>query len=1209
MKTNPLKKLLSSRIIAAFYVSVFLITSVACGLATDGSWNVDADGTWSTPGNWLGNIVADGPGSTAFFTNDITAPRTITITADQTIGNLNFGDADAASTPGGWIVTGNNLILTNSIAAPVITVTPINTWSDPTNDVQISSRIISGQGFVKKGTGTLTLMVSNVLGDSVRIDEGILFPMNAGAISTGNRAVIFNGGGVRVYNGGPALGFTNQIQTSGTIISINGNYDSYNGPFIGSGTLLISSSTRLTLGGGAAGAFAGFTGTIDLTDSTSGNNTRINLGSGAIYDMRNVTLNCGTNAGRFSFRTPTTPSRVLIGALSGGPNSRLQSSEQGGCTSLYWEIGYLNTSTTFEGTIRNYNGMADRVGHVVKVGTGKLTLTGSSDYTGITVISNGVLALAGAAALTGPTNYITVMSGAAFDVSGLSAPFSLSALQTLGGNGVVTGDVALVAGTISPGVGIGTLSFSNNLSLSGDRTVTNRFEIAGPGTSDLIAVAGNLTLSDTVVVRVAPTGPVIPNGLYPLIKWGGTLSGDIANLLLEYPAQEGTLTLKKDTAGKQIYLEVTGVPGAADLTWRGDGGANNWDLSTANWWNGSALTLFRNGDNAIFDDSGSNNVPVNIAVEVNPAIVFVNAAKDYVFASSAAVGINGSATLIKSNVGRLTLATDNNYSGPTVIGGGTVQVGDGVNAAGSLGSGNITNNAVLIYNRPDNVTNNSLITGTGVLVQRGTGTLVLGSANTYSGGTIISNGGTIHITTVSALGTGTLTLAGGTLSAGSLNINNALNVTADSTITSSGTLQLNTTSIDGSGTLALAGTIRFNAPGLTVNCPVEIQGTVQSYNITGEQVFNGVISGSGMYQRRWTDSNPANTGTTIFNAQNTYSGGTMLREGSIGFGVSSISDAWGSIISGPIGTGSLNQDTATYTAVFAHGGPRTVANPINLNPSGQAFIIKGTNDLTLSGAIDLGGVSKAIQVENTARTILTGDISNGELVKTGPGVLYVNGNNNASSNTVSVGTLAGTGVHSGPVTVLAEAVLAPGMSVGTLTIQNDFNLAGTLLMELDRSQPVQKNDTLPVAGAFNASTGTLLVTNIGPALVPGDSFQLFSTGRTFGKVVLPTNDVVNKVKYTWTDTIASNGRITVQSVAPLVDPTPTNIALVRVGNTLELSWPMSHIGWTLQSNSVSVVATNQWFDYPPTTGSRDTNRVVITIDQLKTNVFFRLMLR
>lgn len=1197
----------SSRLVTALCTSTCVLIGTYAVTAVDGSWIADADGSWTTPGNWSGNIVADGPGATAYFTNDITWPRTVTLPAPQVIGNVVFGDADTASTPSGWTLTGSELVLSNSAATPVITVAPIAFW-DRTNDVRIESRIISGQGFIKKGAGTLTLVASNYYGGSVRIDEGAICPANAYAMSTGNRAVIFNGGAIRVYNGCPALSFTNLIQGAGTIISVNGNYDSYNGPFIGSGTLYISSSTRLTIGGGVAAAFSGFTGAIDLADSTSGNNTRINLGGTSTYDLRHLRLNCGTNGGRFSFRTTTTPTRVLIGELSGGPGTLLDSSEQAGCTSLFWEIGYLNTSSTFAGSIRNYNNDATRVGHLVKVGTGTLTLTGTNRYTGVTIISNGVLALAGGGALVGTTNLITVMPGAVFDVSQLTQPFGLTANQTLAGSGVVTGNVALVAGTLSPGLSVGTLSFANNLSMGGSLTVTNTFEVTAPGVNDMIVVAGDLALDGTVVVRVVPTGSVIPNGTYPLIRWGGNLSGDVANLELVRPPQEGSLVLRKNDLTKEIYLEVTGVPGAANLVWRGDGAGNVWDLSTANWWSGSALTTFRNGDYVTFDNSGSNNVPVNITENVNPGRVVVNASKDYVFGSTTGAGIIGTGCLLKSNTGTLTIGSDNSYSGGTLIAGGAIQVGDGANLGGTPGAGPVTNNALLIFNRPDDVTFNYPISGTGRLVQRGYGTLSLGGANTYSGGTIISNYGTVQITSVSALGTGEVNLAGGTLRAGSLSINNSIRVTADSTLYSSGTLQLNTTSITGTGTLALEGTIRLNSEGLVVSCPIEIRGTLQSYNITGEQIFTGVISGSGVYQRRWVDSNPANTGTTIFTAQNTYSGGTLLREGSIGFGSSSVSQ-WGTVVSGPIGTGPLNQDNATYTAVFAYGGPRVVGNQIQLNSSGQAFIIKGTNDLTLTGAIDLGGASKEIRVENTAKSILAGDISNGTLVKTGPGTLYITGSNLAISNAVIEGSLAGTGVIQGAVTVASGANLAPGMSIGTLTLGGDLNLSGSLIMELDRSQAGQKNDRLEVAGTFNAGTGKLVVTNIGPALVAGDTFQLFSTGRSFGTVILPTNDVVNNVRYTWSDTIASNGRITVLSVAPLVNPNPTNIVVTRVANTLELSWPESHIGWTLQSNSVSITDPSQWFDCPPGTGSRDTNRAVISIDQTKTNVFFRLILR
>ena len=94
-----------------------------------------------------------------------------------------------------------------------------HTRSDATNDTVINVAITSPQGFVKKGTGTLTLTAANSYSNSVQVDAGTLFPLNAAAISTGNRAVIFNGGGVRVVAGGPALTYSNQVLNTMTIIS------------------------------------------------------------------------------------------------------------------------------------------------------------------------------------------------------------------------------------------------------------------------------------------------------------------------------------------------------------------------------------------------------------------------------------------------------------------------------------------------------------------------------------------------------------------------------------------------------------------------------------------------------------------------------------------------------------------------------------------------------------------------------------------------------------------------------------------------------------------------------------------------------------------------------------------------------------------------------------------------------------------------------
>ncbi len=58
------------------------------------------------------------------------------------------------------------------------------------------------------------------------------------------------------------------------------------------------------------------------------------------------------------------------------------------------------------------------------------------------------------------------------------------------------------------------------------------------------------------------------------------------------------------------------------------------------------------------------------------------------------------------------------------------------------------------------------------------------------------------------------------------------------------------------------------------------------------------------------------------------------------------------------------------------------------------------------------------------------------------------------------------------------------------------------------------------------------------------------------------------------------------------------------GNTLDLAGPPDHLGWTLQTNPVSVADTASWYAWP---GSAAVTNVSITVDAAKTNVFFRLV--
>jgi autotransporter-associated beta strand protein len=109
---------------------------------------------------------------------------------------------------------------------------------------------------------------------------------------------------------------------------------------------------------------------------------------------------------------------------------------------------------------------------------------------------------------------------------------------------------------------------------------------------------------------------------------------------------------------------------------------------------------------------------------------------------------------IKAGTGKMTLASDNAFSGGVTISNGVLQVGNG-GATGTIGTGavgvNLVNaDASLVFNRSGTLTQSGAISGNGSLLKQGTGVLTLSVANTYSGGTTVSNG-ILVATTASSL--------------------------------------------------------------------------------------------------------------------------------------------------------------------------------------------------------------------------------------------------------------------------------------------------------------------------------------------------------------------------------------------------------------------------------------------------------------------------
>lgn len=636
---------------------------------------------------------------------------------------------------------------------------------------------------------------------------------------------------------------------------------------------------------------------------------------------------------------------------------------------------------------------------------------------------------------------------------------------------------------------------------------------------------------------------------------GGHVSGSQTATLVVSPST----TADAATVANGYYVIITNSCGssvtsvtnaltlnpAASLVWSGDGVTNIWDVGLSPEWN-TQTTVFHFGDNVIFDDASATTTANLVNKNLSPSSVTVNGAQNFTF----------------------------------------------VNSGGSL-------------------------VGPGSLLMNGTGTLNLNAPNTMSGGLVLSNG-VVSFNSGNALGSGNITMAGGILSAinlSSLVVNNPVVVTADSTIrvnnTTGSALTMTNTLTGVAGTLTLRNNTASGKPSILLTGsgfdfarPVTLDigtGTgliVSGNNTAGTQTFSGVISGPGTIARN------ASGGTTVLTAANTYSGGTTLANGIIGVGMDSVSTAPPTVDSGALGTGTLTIDTGAGTPrITAVGGAHSVDNLINFSSAtiGSPLIITGSNDLTFKGDFDLGTGNRTIQTDNTGKTVFNGILSNGGLTKTGSGTLYLNGANTYTDPTVvSAGALGGTGTIGGPVTVNSGAALAPGNSVGTLTINSDLTIKGNLAIEVNKSLS-PSNDLVVVSGVLtNSGTGTVTVANLGSALVVGDSFTIFSQAVSNGAALN-----IAGANVTWTNKLALDGSIQVLSLAAPIANYPTNISYSVSGGTLTVTWPATHLGWNLQSqtNALNKGLGTNWVTIPGTSAVTSTN---LTIVPANPTVFYRL---
>lgn len=509
-----------------------------------------------------------------------------------------------------------------------------------------------------------------------------------------------------------------------------------------------------------------------------------------------------------------------------------------------------------------------------------------------------------------------------------------------------------------------------------------------------------------------------------------------------------------------------------------------------------------------------------------------------------------------------------------------------------------------------------ILLGAGTVTNSG-GVWTVSASNNYAGNTVIS-GGRYHIASPLSLGTqpGAWTPDRVLLTGGALGVTNDVNVALN----------------DGRIGITLAGLegqLAVNA-GATLTVSNEISGTGNLAKwLPGLLILNGSNSFAGEF---YTDRNSTfeNDGTTRITRSDALQNVTAIgmRNNNAGFSTLQLDGSAGNItlpqpmtlscrnntnlclqnlagsnvLTGGISiqVGGADQwwqsdsGTLVYAADinyvgaltgqrnyhFQGAGNHLVTGNINVSPLGSPIAITkdGTGTLTLAGA-NTYGTTTAI---TNGTLLLTGSISHTGAV------------------TVVGGTLAGTGTidAGGGVTVLAGGTLSPGASIGTLTLNNNnLTLAGTTHIELNKTAGTRDQ----VVGINTASYGgTLVVTNLAGTLNIGDTFTIFSasfTGGNFSSIVNATGQ--SGIGFTFTP---STGVLTVVVGIPTSQPTLTNSVS---GSTLSLTWPASHIGWILQSqtNALNVGISGTWTDVPGSAAVSSTN---ITINPANPTVFFRL---
>jgi autotransporter-associated beta strand protein len=835
-------------------------------------------------------------------------------------------------TDGYEIANGAGTLTTNSALT--------NIRVDPGLTATISANIAGTGGLLKNDAGTLILSGANSYAGATNVQGGTLVALNGGALPATSNVSVASGAtlDLRADQNLGGLNGAGNVLLGGTLTTggLNAN-DAFAGTASGNGGLTKTGTGTMTLGGvnSYLGATQVSSGTLQLDGSVAG---AVNVAGGA-------TLSGSGSAG---------------GVVTIADGATLAA---GGAAA-----GSITTG-----------GLALSSGSVLDMGLGAPTVAGASDHIQV----NGDLTLDG-------TLNVTDLGGFGVGVYRL-----IDYTGALTDNGLAIG--TLPAGSNAPHIQVQT-SVGSQVNLVYDNIVPEIQFWDGTGTSANGAVnggSGSWTSNGTNWTSANGTTNDSWGGRFAVFQGSAgtvTVDGAISVTGMQfmtngYVIAAGTGSLSLADAQTNIRVDP-GVSATISAGITGIGGINKLDsgtliLSGVNSYAGATTVAggtLRAGVGGALPGGTAVTIAAGATLDLTASQTIASLAGEGAVTLSGgslttgggntdtryAGTISGSGGLTKLGTGTFTLAGANSYTGATAVNAGTLKLDGGTITGG--GALSVASGATLDLNGGSAVVGalsgagrillgsgalsaggttstafTGVISGVGSLVKTGTGTLTLGAANSYSGGTFVT-GGTLTAGIANAFGTGTLTVT----APGAVNLANFATTVGG---------------LAGDGNIALGSAI------LTVNG-------------SGSTAYSGVLSGTGRLIK-------SGNGTLILNGVNTYTGSTTINDGMLvvngslagtltigATGKLGGSGKTGSLsVTGTVAPGnSIGTLNVTGSLTFAAGSTYLV----EVSPTGISDQIIATGAVTINGgtvSVLTGGATNFLPL--TTYTILTGSTVTG----------------------------------------------------------------------------------------------------------------------------------------------------------------------------------------------------------------------------------------